>query len=314
MDEPKPNLFIVGAPKCGTTALYQYLDGHEDIYMSTVKEPHFFGSDLENRYGIQDYEEYMKLFSDATGQKWIGEGSVYYLLSTQAAKEIYKFNPEARIIITLRNPIDAMYSLHSQRLYSGNEDVVDFERALEYEVERANGMRIPKECNIVQALQYRSVFKYTDQLIRFQEMFGMEKIKIVLFDDIRCRPLNIYKEILSFLILDYDGRENFNVINSNKTSYINSISKLLRKPPMWLKSLARPILGQGLNEGIISSLLRLNTRSEQRTPMSSALRVKLQEEFGPEISRLEIFLNRDLSTWYCPPGRENASTIIKNII
>ena len=125
----KPNLFIIGAPKCGTTSIYSFLKQHPEIYMPDFKEPHYFGSDLNKKKGvyIDTEEEYLSLFIESKNEIFIGEASTYYLYSNLAPMEIFKFNPDSKIIIALRNPIDLIYSLHSQYFFSGNENVLDFE-------------------------------------------------------------------------------------------------------------------------------------------------------------------------------------------
>ena len=112
--------------------------------MPELKEPHFFGRDLYSPRFIRDEERYLSLFYGAESHKRAGEASVYYLCSKRAAKEIKEFSPSACIIIMLRNPADMIYSLHSQRLYSGHENISDFEAALEAEEERKRGLRCPK--------------------------------------------------------------------------------------------------------------------------------------------------------------------------
>ena len=94
----KPNLFIVGAPKCGTTSMFSYLQQHPDIFMSNNKEPHYFGSDLTrigNLYNFTE-NEYLKLFLNANNEKIIGEASTHYLYSKTAPKEIKSFNKESK--------------------------------------------------------------------------------------------------------------------------------------------------------------------------------------------------------------------------
>ena len=118
----RPNLFIVGAPKCGTSSLHYHLSKHPEIYMSRYKEPHFFGKDLTrlNKIFYTNEKEYLSLFNIVKEEKIIGESSPQYLYSYSAPREIKEFNPESKIIILLRNPINMIYSYHSQLLYSGN--------------------------------------------------------------------------------------------------------------------------------------------------------------------------------------------------
>src|SRR5882672_1680365 len=112
----KPDCFIVGAPRCGTTAMYTYLGQHPEIFMSARKEPHFFGTDLSSPALVRDEQQYLSLFAKAQNEKRAGEASVFYLYSQRAAREIHAFCPSARIIIMLRNPVEMMYSLHSRHL------------------------------------------------------------------------------------------------------------------------------------------------------------------------------------------------------
>ena len=162
-----PNLFIVGAPKCGTTSLDNYLRQHPDVFMSPKKEPHYFGSDLYAPRFIRDWETYRVLFSGATDEAVVGEASVWYLYSQNAAREIHSVCPNAKIIIMLRNPVDQMHSLHSQRLYSGLETIRDFEDALAAEADRKRGQRIPPHAHPVEGLFYGDVASYAYQVERY---------------------------------------------------------------------------------------------------------------------------------------------------
>ncbi|HEX6474707.1 MAG TPA: sulfotransferase, partial [Candidatus Limnocylindria bacterium] len=121
----------MGAFKCGTTALYDYLRQHPQVYLPFHKEPLFFGDDLTRRYGRMTEAEYLALFRDARPGQRIGEASAWYLYSTSAAREIKAFSPEASIIAMVRNPIDVMYAEHSQLIFNVEEDILDFAEALE---------------------------------------------------------------------------------------------------------------------------------------------------------------------------------------
>src|SRR3989339_415720 len=135
----KPDFFIVGAPKSGTTAMCTYLKQHPEIFMPEKKESHFFGTDLNSPRFIRDKKIYLSLFSKAKDERRVGESSVWYLYSKKAASEIKEFSPSASIIIMLRNPVDMLYSQHSQFLYNGNEDIACFEEALNAEQDRRRG-------------------------------------------------------------------------------------------------------------------------------------------------------------------------------
>ena len=146
---PVPNFFIVGAPKCGTTALFQYLSTHPDVFAPQRKEFNYFCDDLHfnNVAGLfhyRDTADYLSHFAGWEGQKRIGEASVWYLYSMRAAANIHRFSPDARIIVMIRNPAEMLHSLHSQLLENGDEDIVAFEAALSAEEDRKRGLRTPR--------------------------------------------------------------------------------------------------------------------------------------------------------------------------
>src|ERR671927_280038 len=150
----RPDFFIVGAPKCGTTALYVYLKAHPQIFMPFLKEPHFFGRDLSSRYGRMTLADYLALFAGAKNDQRVGEASSWYLYSRTAAREIKEFSA-ADIIVIFRNPIDMMYAQHSQLLFQRQEEIVDFKEALAAESERRQGHRIPRGSQCVESFFYR---------------------------------------------------------------------------------------------------------------------------------------------------------------
>jgi uncharacterized protein with GYD domain len=135
---PRPNFVILGAPKCGTTALSEYLREHPRVFVSRPKEPHYFCDDWDYYYapGERTQEHYLHLFDDATDDHLaIGEASVWYLYSTTAARNIAAFDPAMRVIVMVRNPVELVPSLHSQLRYMLDEDEPDPERLLEVNAE-----------------------------------------------------------------------------------------------------------------------------------------------------------------------------------
>ncbi len=126
-----PNFFIVGAPKCGTTALSEYLREHPNVFMCSPKEPKYF--DFDFNYPIEWTEKsYLNLYSKADPKRHhaIGEASVTYHYSECAISRILKLNPESKFIIMLRNPVDLVRSWHAQEIFTGQENISDFEKGL----------------------------------------------------------------------------------------------------------------------------------------------------------------------------------------
>src|SRR5262249_42896094 len=135
----KPNLFIVGAMKCGTTAWYEYLRSHPNIFMPDLKEPGFFALDLPKWRGTESEAEYSALFADSGPARVIGEASAIYLMSNRAAQAIRDYNPAAKILIFLRVQEEYLPSLHNLNRLEFAEDIGDFETAW-----RLSGHRRPE--------------------------------------------------------------------------------------------------------------------------------------------------------------------------
>ena len=187
----KPNLFIVGAPRCGTTTLWSHLKEHPEIFMSREKELYFFDSDLWGRpEWAPTVEQYLANFSSAGDlQKTIGEATPSYLRSKRAPTEIKSFSPEARIIIMLRNPLDVMYSLHAQALRYGTEPIGSFERALEADKNRQGR----------ESVGYWEFTDFPDQIKRYFNIFGRERVHVIVFDDLKKDLGSVCQGTLHFL-------------------------------------------------------------------------------------------------------------------
>ena len=237
----RPNFFIVGAPKCGTTALHAYLDAHPEIFMSHYKEPHFFGSDLRRRRRPTK-SQYFSCFARARNEKRVGEASALYLYSKRAAAEIKEFCPEARIIIMLRDPVEMLYSKHSQSIFSGNEVINDFEEALEAEADRKLGLRIPRGVKLDAILFYRDIGRYTEQVQRCFDVFGRANVHVIVYDDFQDDTASVYRETLRFLGVDQEFQPCFEVKNPNKVVRNRVLHRILRSPRSPLVRIGRLII------------------------------------------------------------------------
>lgn len=300
----KPNLFIVGAPKCGTTALYEYLRVHPNIFMPyPLKEPFFFAEYFKNHYSrsrVNSLEEYLLLFKDATDVHIaVGEGSTMYLHSPTAAEKIYNFNREAKIIVMLRNPVEMVYSFHSQLLYATQEDEKDFKMAWELQEKRKNGENLPKTCTVPELLQYAEVGKYGEQIARYLNYFPKKQVKVIIFDEFIRSTEKIYIEILDFLKVPYDGRKEFPPVNESKVNRSAFFTYWLRKPHPVLEGIARiirNILGAS-SLGARRMFMYFNSSKRKRIPLQKEFRDELYAEFRGDIEKLQEILGKDLSHW-----------------
>lgn len=296
-----PNFFIVGAPKCGTTALYEYLRTHPNILMSSVKEPHFFATDLGTYPLIKTPEEYAALFTPRRARhQAVGEASVYYLRSATAVANIHEFNPEARIIAMFRNPADVVHALHSQLLYWSEETVEDFEAAWRLQERRRRGLDVPPTCREPSLLQYEEVARFGTQVERLLAVFPRAQVKLLLYDDLVASAARVYAEVIEFLGIPHDHRTDFPRINDNKRAELPWLRNLIRKPPPALREayhgLKRAIGAERVG-AVKRKIIELNTVSERRPPLAPAFRAELVDTFRPEVARLARALDRDLSHW-----------------
>lgn len=308
-DEPKPNFFIVGAPKCGTTALHEYLQYHPDAFLPFYKEPHFFGADLLGSRFLQFRDKpgkYLKLFRDVRGEARIGESSPWYLASGTAAAEINRYDPGAKIIIMLRNPIDMMYSMWSQFRYSGNEQIETFEEALAAEAERRAGKRIRRAAHCITGLQYRQMTRFSEQVRRYFDCFGRERVMVIIFDDFRADTAGVYRSVLEFLELDTEVNVNFGVRNPNKEVRLAWLQKLiistgfslmLLKDRLTYLATTSSLLPYAYRTRAVEGVIAAYTRYERRSPLTLETRRRLADELSDEIADLSALLDRDLSNW-----------------
>ena len=300
----KPNFFIVGTAKCGTTALYTYLRRHPQVFMPTYsKEPHFFASDLHrNKKVVQSHKwitnkkEYLALFEQADDAVAVGEASVFYLYSETAASEIYRFNPHAKIIIMLRHPVDMIYSLHQQRIYSMMEDTLDFSQVIEIEkTQRDNGIILSPE--VMKVGYYLDVALYYEQVKRFFNIFPRKQILIILYDDFKIDTSRIFRKTLKFLNVDESFQSEFAVINKNKYLRSQFAQKIiLARPNLIIKPL-HAIMPKWMRHHLAMFLINLNMKEIERPQLDLKLRENLITFFKKDILALSALIDIDLSMW-----------------
>lgn len=196
----KPNLFILGAAKCGTTSLAYYLGQHPDIFMSPIKEPVFFNDGFQV---VDNPIDYYNLFSDVKNEKVIGEASHAYMTNPRTAEVLALLFPDAKFIITLRDPVERAYSLYKHMKRHGYESIKTFEQAIMAEDERCNSMKFRKNCKeyFYNYLYYRSGL-YGEQIKRYLEYFDKEQFFFLTLEQLENNPGETMLEIFLFLGVD----------------------------------------------------------------------------------------------------------------
>jgi hypothetical protein len=306
-----PDFFVVGHAKSGTTALYEMLRRHPQIYMPDAKEPWFFATDMRPRFqprragaSPETLEQYRSLFAGAAVEQRAGEASSSYLWSQTAAAEIAAVVPEARIIAILREPADFLRSLHLQLLQTHVESSRDLRRAIGLESERSRGRHIPRRSHRPQLLQYSTHVRYVEQLRRYHALFPKERVLVLIYDDFRADNDATVRAVYRFL--DVDETFAVEVVKANPTVLMRSqqLDDVLHALSVGTGPLSRA------TKGVVKALAPQSLRrsalqfAQQRLvharpqPVDEQLMLELRQRFRGEVESLSEYLDRDLvSLW-----------------
>lgn len=281
------------------------------------KELHQFGSDLV--YGSMwrqlSRREYLETFAGAGDAERLGDTSPGYLYSTRAAREIKEYRADARIIIMLRNPIEALQAFHANLLYVGNEDIEDLEEALAAESDRRAGRRIPAKNNaFIWALFYRDGVRYPAQVRRYLDTFGSDQVHAIVYDDFKSDTAREYRRTLEFLDVDPGFQPSFEIINPSRRARMRSLSTWYARRdlvPAWPWKLGRRVAHLAIRSprargAFLARLMALNTVQEDRAPLPPRLRRRLQADLADEVHELGELLGRDLSHWVDSPTADGS--------
>jgi hypothetical protein len=301
----RPNFFISGAPRCGTTALYTYLSEHPHIFMSHVKELNYFATDFPNvqKITFHSVEDYYKVFKKAGQQHLaVGEASPFYLFSQVAFKNMHDYDPAAKVFLTLRNPVDFIESYHRLNLSLLREDQPDLAKAWDLEALRREGEYIPRSARHVELLLYSELGQFSRYVEKLFAIFPREQVKIFLFDDLKAQPRAVYEDTLAFINVPSDGRADFPQINANFENRSAFLARIFHPPQPVYRAFVKTIslFGAGFMEKVsifYNRLERLNTTRTARTGTDPALRARMLEHFSPDIEKLARLIGRDLSGW-----------------
>lgn len=298
----RPNFFILGAPKCGTTALSEYLRRHPRVFVSTPKEPHYFCEDFDYYYapGERTEEHYLRLFADADESHLaVGEASVWYLYSRTAARNIMEFDPAARIVVMVRNPVELVPSLHSQLTYMLDETEPDPAVAWELQEARARGEGLPSTVRVPGFLQYGEAARLGAQVRRVMEVVPREQLKVLVFDDLRADTGAVYRDTLEFLGVPDDGRSEFPRVNENKVHRTAAVARFTQRPPTALVAVARGVKRvTGVERlGVLDRVRRRNREVTRREEISPEFAQVLRDHFRDDVGELGELIGRDLGAW-----------------
>jgi hypothetical protein len=311
-----PNFFLVGAPKAGTTSLYRYLDQHPQIYMSPIKEPHFLADEIRTdnfegemrraakgraaalkRYldgpvvekfsggPVENWPDYIKLFSQADSYTAVGEASTCYLWSETAAANIRRNFPDARILMVLRNPADRVFAQYVHMLSFAGKPV-SLQAHIDASLLSAGRRRISE------LYPFLEFGLYSEQIKRYRALFPRERIHISFYEDFQKDPTAFIQSIFAFLgvasMFQPDLSERHMQARVPQSHRLNGWMKRLG---LWdvVRAISPPVVRAGLR--------RLAFRPRSELTLSPADRANLVAFYRDDIQRLSQLLDRDLSTW-----------------
>lgn len=292
MTNKLPNFFIVGAPKAGTTSLYYYLKRHPEVFMSSIKEPNYFSYDetiKQNLYhkekGVGTLEEYLELFASANGRhKAVGEASVSYLFYPSVAAKIKEMVPDAKIIMSLRNPVDRAFSHYYMEHKLGYVNV-----PLEDIVNKKSKHKYAH----LWYQQYVELGLYYEQVKRYLDIFGKDNVRIFIYDELSENMEGMILNVFDYLGIDrsyipeLEGK--YNTYSTPRNTFFHAIYAQKN-----LRSLARKIIPDDKVE-LIKNLFLTRRKKPDKHDETVDL---MHEIYKPDIIQLEKLLNKDLSRWY----------------
>jgi hypothetical protein len=298
----KIDVFIVGAPKCGTTALFKYLGEHPGIYVpdflygnaGKTEANHFAPEFLKEGSPMTNRDHYLSFFTGAEPGQILCDASVFHLFSASAPVLIREYNPEAKIIIMLRNPVDFLFSYFQEVRYQGVESVDDFERALDLEEQRMiGGKTSPMLC-------YRRFAHFSTHIQLYLASFPRDQVLFIKAEDFFRDMRRTYCEVLDFIGLVKWYPEAFTRVNPSKAVRFQWLQNTLHHPPRPIVSFIRRVLGETRSLAVAKTAVKLNrmlnTKNNDNV-MDKELAARLREEFRPEVECLTQLTGLDLQDW-----------------
>jgi len=300
----RPNLVVVGAPKCGTSAIHDYLGRHPDVFMAPYKEPSYFCADLHRcadafhggrRYfAIRTEVDYLDVFGGARGERVVGESSPVYLGSDDAIRNLHAFDAAMRLVVLVRDPVELLHSWYYQLRATAHEDAPTFAEALRLEPERRAGRRVPRTAGCPAYLHYRRWGALGAQLERLLAVFPREQVAVLALDDLRREPQEALLRLHIFLGVAPRPERRFDVVNRTPEARLPWLRRLTRHPLVWEH--VRPRLPVGALAMWQRLEQRLLLRRIRRPPLDAGVRARLRDELRPDVVRLSAAAGRDFVT------------------
>lgn len=238
----KPNLFVIGAPKCGTTALVYYLSSHPEIYVPNLKEPFFLAPEcraVSYDHGICRMQDYLDLYSKALPEhRYAIDGSTAYLRFQSGIKNALRLSPDAKFIVMLRDPTHLAEAFHAEQVWDQNEPIKDFEQAWRFRLGSKTSCADIQQIKYPFFLDYAKTVDIGAQLKHASELIEPDQLLVLSLMQLRENPADTYRQVLAFLEIADDQKNSFPIVNAAKQHRWPFLAHLILNPP---ERLAGPI-------------------------------------------------------------------------
>lgn len=298
----RPNFFIVGAPKCATTALHAYLAQHPECFMSRVKEPAYFSRahvrDDVRRISpfLQGEEAYLRLFSPATdAHKIVGESSTCYMRGEKDLEELREFAGNPKIVAMVRDPVLLVSSYYHFLRFQGWEPLGTLREAWKIQDERCAGRISAAAANRPDSLAYRNVALLGHQVQRLFRMFGRDNVSIIVVDDLREHTDEVCRKLQEFLGLTYVPEielERKNVARTARVRVLDNLVKQNTGTVLRIKNWLKRVLG--VRSLGVRRLIEQFNSSPIDVSIDRDLRDEMREYFRRDVQLLGQLLERDM--------------------
>ena len=320
-------LFIVGAPRCGTTTMARWLQGHPQVLFPFVKEPHYFsqhdltGLDDPELGRLVEHDFLDHFFAKPAGEQSVGaDCSVSYLYAPEHLEPALRLWPNSRFVVGVRDPLDILPSLHKRLIFTGDENIRRFEDAWAAIPDRAAGRRIPWSTIEPRWLRYDEAARYGTYVERLFAAVGKERCLVIVFDDLVANPAAQYRRLLEFGGLRDVPPPDLKAERGGKDVRYVFLQQLLKRPPRFLlpylasirhhgrfdkeagKKASKTAPGSG-PMSLRKRLLRWNRLPQQKQSVPLPVQREIQAHFQSEIDKLGTLIGRDLSHWLQPKAR-----------
>lgn len=297
------DFFIIGWPKTGSTSLDSYLSQHPEIEMAAKKESYFFAKDIikqadeigqGHHYKYRNYEDYNTLFDAKSSNTLKGESSVFYIISEEALENIKKHNPNAKLIVLLREPSELLASWYYHLKQHSRENAHSVKQALALQAARLEGTDLPSNTNTPIHLQYDDILNFPKHINKMFALFDMENVKFIIYDDLKNNPLKVVQETFRFLNVNKNfvpelRKKNVSrIVKNDKAKVLVDSNK---------KNVVRflRVLGLLKTDSFLHRIYKsIFTKNERRTGLEEDEKIFLKKRYAIMVKETQTILNINL--------------------